>query len=78
MLRDNTTFSVVAENRLGSSTRDWRINISNKVKEYTYKQQQEEEEENVYEDLSVYSARTTDIELDQKVRAHYFYINLYE
>ena len=45
---------MVAENRLGSSTRDWRLSLSQQVE--VVSKEEEEEEDNVYEDLSLYSA----------------------
>jgi hypothetical protein len=44
----------VAENRLGSSTRDWRLSLD--LRPEVVPRDQEEEEEDVYEDLSVFSS----------------------
>ncbi len=49
LFRDNATFSVVAENSLGSSTRDWRLSLVPEV--VPRRLEDEEEEEDVYEDL---------------------------
>jgi hypothetical protein len=68
--RDNANFSVVAENRLGSSTRDWRLSLdlrpeaagprdwrlSLDSRPEAGPRDQEEEEEDVYEDLAVFSS----------------------
>jgi hypothetical protein len=60
----------VAENRLGSSTRDWRLSLDSRPEavsrdwrlsldsrpEAGPRDQEEEEEEDVYEDLAVFSS----------------------
>ena len=66
--RDNANFSVVAENRLGSSTRDWRLSLDLRPeaspRDWSLdlrpeasprNHQQHEEDEDVYEDLAVFS-----------------------